>query len=132
MVLDCATGDCSDSAIYLRGRRGSDASVELAAAAAVRMANARLLASARITGPVPDSVRRTRRARPRPQAPLARPLQEDDPRGARKIPPSDARRLRLRISRRKSNVVAAGLCGDSRLRLSKVVKTKSWNHKEHG
>src|ERR1700752_3059673 len=94
MVLDCAAGDCGDSAIYLRGRRGGDASVELAAAAAVRMANARLLASPGITGPVPDFVRRAGRPRPRPPAPLARPLQEDDPGRAGEIPPSDGRRLR--------------------------------------
>lgn len=59
MVLDCAAGDCSDSAISLRGRRGGDAPVELAAATALRLADTRLLAGTGIAGTVPDSVRRT-------------------------------------------------------------------------
>src|SRR4029077_5961714 len=108
MVLDCAAGDCSNSTVYLCRRRSGDASVELAAAAAVRLANARLLASPGITGPVPDFVRRTRRARSRPQAPLAGPLQEDDSGGGGKIPPSHGRRLWFRINQRREGNIVSG------------------------
>jgi|SRR5579864_815633 len=108
MVLDCTAGDCSDSAIYLRRRRNGDASVELAAAAAVRMANPRLLAGAGTACAVPSIVRRTGRPRPRTQAPLARPLQEDDAGRAGKIPPSNGRRLRLRISQRREGNIVGG------------------------
>jgi hypothetical protein len=107
MVLDRATGDYRDSTVYLCGRRSRDASVELAAAAVVRLANPRLLASACIAGTVPNSIRWTGRPRSRPQAPLAGPLQEDDSGRAGKIPPSPARRLRIRISRREGYVIGS-------------------------
>src|SRR4029077_10361565 len=96
MVLDGAFRNCGDPAIYLRRRRGRDAPVELAAAAAVRMAHAWLLAGARAAGTVPDFVRRTRPSQwtSRP-AWMARALQTHDTRGAREVSSCDAGRIRI-------------------------------------
>jgi|SRR5579872_123429 len=98
MVLDCTFRNCGDSAIYLHRRRGSHASVELAAAAAVRMEGAYVLAGAGIAGAVPDLVRRTWRPSSwtRLQTSLGRTLQEDDAGGAGKIPSRHGGRVRLR------------------------------------
>src|ERR1039457_5989901 len=101
MVLDCAAGDCRDSAIYLRRRRSGDAPVELAAAATVRLADAWFLASVGTAGTVPDSVWWSgpwctgRRTRP----PLPRALQEHVAGGAGKVSPCHSNRLRLRPDR---------------------------------
>src|SRR5271165_3354664 len=57
-MVDRAAGDYRNPAVYLRGRRSGDASVELAAASALRLEDAWLLAGVGIAGAVPDSVRR--------------------------------------------------------------------------
>src|SRR5262249_38667286 len=79
------------------------AALELAAAAAVRMARDRLLAGTGAAGAVPDPLRRPGTARrplslrPWPhRRPDRRALGAHDARGARAVPPGDARALRLR------------------------------------
>src|SRR6266850_6307547 len=97
--LDCSSGDYRDSRIYRHRRRNRAASVELAAAAAFRMATDDLLASAWSARAVPHSLRQAWRARFRPlqfPPPHRRALRPHDPRGAGTIPPTHARTLRLR------------------------------------
>jgi len=102
MVLDCTAGNYRDPAIRVRRRRSGDASMELAAAAAFRLAHADLLASAGIVGSLPDSVRPSRGTSwTRSRSSLERSLQKDDARGTGKIPASDERRLRLRPVRKR-------------------------------
>src|SRR5580692_5342573 len=89
------TSATRDPAFHLDWRRTGDASVELAAAHAVRMAANYRLASDRTAGPLPDSVRRLERRRSWPALQNAaangrahgRALGEDDARGAREVPP---------------------------------------------
>src|SRR5580692_1047686 len=96
MVLDSA-GGCRYGAVCLRGRRSGDASLELAAPAAVRLAHAWLLASAGIAGAVPNPVRWTGRPRASPQSRMALPrsLPQHESGGAGKIPESDGRGIRI-------------------------------------
>src|SRR5215831_16126363 len=93
MVVDRAGSNHRDSAFYLHRWRGGDASVELAATAAVRMANADVLAGARLAGFVSGSLRRTgrprRSRRSGSEAPLGPPLQEDDSRRAGEVQAGD-------------------------------------------
>ena len=103
--LDSA-GDSGDSAICLHRRRARDASVELAAAAALRLAPDYFLASAWASGAVPDSVWRTWTARFRslqcsPSHAYERALRKHDSGGAGTIPARHARRLGLRPIHRR-------------------------------
>src|SRR5580700_6596681 len=101
MVLDCAAGDCGTFCVCLGRRRSGDASVELAAAAPIRLADARFLASVGIAGVVPDSVRRSGRPRTSPQPGMALPgsLPEDDAGGAGEVSPGNGGRLQRRFVR---------------------------------
>src|SRR5712691_3788852 len=105
MDLDGSLGDPGDPGIYVHRRRTGDAFVELAAAAALRLAANYLLAGHRTTGPLPDSVRRLgwswfsslqyAAAHGRAYAAAnGRALGAHDARGARKIPPELALSLR--------------------------------------
>src|SRR5882724_8740659 len=100
MDLDSSTGDFGDPAICRHRRRTGDAFMELAAAAALRLAPDYLLAGARTPGAVPHPLRRTGRARTfrPPQFPQSheRALREHDARRAGAIPATHARTLRLR------------------------------------
>src|ERR1700687_2193160 len=58
MVFYCSAGDRGDGALCLHRRRNRAAPVELAAAAAVRLAPDHFLASARTSGVVPHPLRR--------------------------------------------------------------------------
>src|SRR5271165_3388578 len=100
-MVDRAAGDYRNPAVYLRGRRSGDASVELAAASALRLADAWLLAGSGIAGAVPDSVRRAapRRTGRAWRRPMARALPEYESGGAGEIPESDGRGLQLRFAR---------------------------------
>src|SRR5215469_4403138 len=96
MVLDYSSSNYRDSAISLRWRRSCDASVELAAAAAIRLADADILAGAWTAGALPDSFRRTRPSwRTRRETPLGWPLQTNDARRAREIPAGNAGGIRF-------------------------------------
>src|SRR5689334_752070 len=96
MVLDYSRGNYRDSAVSVHRRRGHHASVELVAAAAVRLESANLLAGTRITRTVSDSFRWTGTPwRTGPETSLGRPLQKDDTGGTGKIPARNARRFRL-------------------------------------
>src|SRR6266446_4079129 len=77
-----------DRAFHLDWRRTCHASLELAAADAVRMAANYLLASYRAAGSLPDSVRRLewRRSSLQIRAANGRALGADDARGAREVP----------------------------------------------
>src|SRR5579863_4523672 len=101
MVLDCTGGDCGNGAGRIHRWRSGDAPVELAAAAACRLASTYVLASFGITGAVPDSVRRAGRPRasPQPGMALPRPLPEPDAGGAREIPAGDGGGLHCRCAR---------------------------------
>src|SRR5437773_4240467 len=59
MDLDGSAGDSGDGAVYRHWRRNSVALVELAAAAALRLAPDHFLASARDAGAMPHPLRRT-------------------------------------------------------------------------
>src|SRR6516164_1641454 len=102
MDLDRAAGDFGHCVIRLPRGRDCDAPVELATAAAVRLAHTHLLASARVVGALPDFVRRLgrlwrwkrayasshERAHGRAHGGThERTVGEDDARGTRKIPP---------------------------------------------
>src|SRR5260370_12781659 len=101
MDLDSSAGDPGDGAICLPRRRTSAAPVELAAAAALRLAPDHLLASAGTSGAVPHPLRRMGQpllsslhyAATHERAP-GRVLGEDDARRARKVPPKLALSLR--------------------------------------
>src|SRR6266436_48071 len=94
MVLDCSPGDSCDPGIYHHRRRNRAAPVELAAAAALRLAANHFLASAGTSGAVPHPLRKlgwswlsslqysatNKRAH-------GRTLGAHDARGARKVPP---------------------------------------------
>src|SRR5260370_19326167 len=99
MDLPGSAGNSGDAGIYRRWRRNRDAPVELAAAAALRLAPDHLLASAWTSGAVPDPLRRTWMAPFRsPQFPPSheRPLRAHDTGRARTIPATHARTLGLR------------------------------------
>src|SRR5208282_3704327 len=101
-MVDRATGDYRNSAVYLRGRRSGDASVELASAPTVRLADAWLLASVGIARALPDFVRRpaarwTGRAW---WARMARALSEHESGGAGEIPEGDGGGVRVRSVKR--------------------------------
>src|SRR5580658_2306629 len=92
----CSAGDSGDGGIYCHRRRNRAAPLELAAAAALRMATDYFLASAGNPGAVPRPLRRTGAARlPRLQFPPSHEgaLRTHDPRGAGTIPGTDARTL---------------------------------------
>jgi RNA polymerase sigma factor (sigma-70 family) len=96
-----SAGDSGDAAIYLHRRRSSAASVELAAAAALRLAPDYVLAGSGNSGAVPDTVRRLWRPRLPPlqlAAAHGRALAAHDARGAGKIPAGYARTVRLRCT----------------------------------
>src|SRR6185369_14820964 len=110
-MVSYSAGDSGDSAICLHRRRAGDASVELAVAAALRLAPDYFLASAWASGAVPDSDWRTWTARLRaPQFPPwhahERALRKHDPRGAGTFPARHPRRLGLRpIHRREQRPI---------------------------
>src|SRR5262245_5517308 len=86
------TNPAVHSGIRLHRRRGGHAPLELAAAAALRLALDHVLAGRRAAGPVPHPLRRRKRPRPsssRPgfPPPHVGPLGKDVTRRARKIPP---------------------------------------------
>src|SRR5215468_10809777 len=102
MDLDRPPGYSGHSVIRLSRRRDCDAPVELAAAAAVRLAHPHLLASSRVVGALPDFVRGLGRLWRRKRANASshqrthggahggtheRTVGKDDARGTRKIPP---------------------------------------------
>ncbi len=93
------------ASVYRARRRSGAAIVELAAAAAVRLAPDYLLASARIVGAVPDPLRRIRRSS-WPRSRFRRRMNERwermTPEERERFPARDARTLRLRpIGERK-------------------------------
>src|SRR5258708_33643533 len=90
MELRGSAGDRGDRALPLHRRRDREAALELAAAAALRLAAADLLAGAWAPGAVPDPLRRNGAPRLRPL-----PLPPAHPRGARAHPARHARALRL-------------------------------------
>src|ERR1700719_4142768 len=102
MDFDRPAGDSGHGVIRLPRGRDSVDPVELPIAAAVRLAHAHLLASARVAGALPDFVRGLGRLWRRKRAYAssrerthggayggthARTVGKDDPRGTRKIPP---------------------------------------------
>src|SRR6266536_772380 len=95
----CSAGDPGDAVVYGHRRRSSAAAVELAAAAALRLAPNHLLASAWTSGAVPDPLRRTWIARFRsfryPPS-HGRALRAHDSGRAGTIPATHARTFRLR------------------------------------
>src|SRR5690348_6456609 len=108
MDLDCAASDFGDGIVHHYWRRNCDALVELAAAAAVRMAPDYVLAGARTAASLPDSVWRVGGIRGRKGAHAsphkrthggtngrthAGTVGKDDPRGTREIPPGTPRLL---------------------------------------
>src|SRR5260370_35667840 len=98
MFFHSAAGNPGDAAICLHRRRNGDASVELAAAAVIRLAPGYLLASARTSCAVPDPLRWIWRARFRPpQFPPSheRALRERETGSAGTIPATHARPLGL-------------------------------------
>src|SRR6266852_718266 len=95
----CSAGDSGDSGICRHRRRNSAAPVELAAAAALRLAPDHLLASAWTSGAVPDPLRRIWISRFRSlQYPPSHgtALQAHDAGRAGTIPATHARTLRIR------------------------------------
>src|SRR5258708_2643982 len=101
MDLDSSAGDPGDGAICLPRRRTSAAPVELAAAAALRLAPDLLLASAGTSGAVPHPLWRmgqpwlsSLQYAAANQRAHGRALGADDPRGAREVPPELALSLR--------------------------------------
>src|SRR5258708_8162830 len=94
MDSPCAAADSGDGAIYFPRRRAGAAAVELAAAAALRLAPAHLLASAWTSGAVPHPLRRMERPwlSPLPYAAAnqrahGRALGAHDPRAPHELPP---------------------------------------------
>src|SRR5215469_15530617 len=88
MVLDYSGGTYRNSTISLHRRTSRHASVELAAAAAVRLESAHVLAGACTLGIMPDSLWRTRSSwRTWTETSLGGPLQTNDAGRAREIPP---------------------------------------------
>src|SRR5258708_7419485 len=94
MDLDSSGGDPGEGAICLPRRRTSAAALELAAAAALRLAPDLLLASAGTSGAVPHPLRRMGRPwlsslqyAAANQRAHGRALGTHDPRGAREVPP---------------------------------------------
>src|SRR6266403_5532166 len=94
MDLDSSAGDPGDGAICLPRRRTSAAPVELAAAAALRLAPDHLLASAGTSGAVPHPLRRlgwpwlsSLQYSATDKRAHGRTLGAHDARGARKVPP---------------------------------------------
>src|SRR5712692_2834286 len=99
MDFSGSAGNSGDAAVYRHRRRSSAATVELAAAAALRLAPDYFLASGWNSGAVPDPLRGigTPRFRPLEIPPShVRALGAHDPRGAGTIPARHARTLRLR------------------------------------
>src|SRR5579862_1022101 len=92
MVLDWAAGDCRNFCVCVCWRRGGDAIVELAAAAAVWLAGARVLASVGIAGAVPALDWGTGRARAGApwRTALARAVPEYESGGAGEVSAGDA------------------------------------------
>src|ERR1700688_3232236 len=89
---------CGDSAIYLHRRRNRDATLERAAAVALRLAADYVLASRWDSRAVPNSLRRNWTARFSSLAlpsPDGRTLAAHDSRGTGTIPRRHARALRL-------------------------------------
>src|SRR5713101_7976531 len=97
MVLHRSGGDAGDAAVRLHRRRDRQAVVELAAAAALRLAPGFLLAGVWTAGAVPHPLRRLWTPRlhslERPP-PHGRALGAHDPRGAGTVPAKLARTLR--------------------------------------
>src|SRR5258707_194876 len=115
MDFPCPAGDSGDGAIYFPRRRTGAAAVELAAAAALRLAPAHLLASAWTSGAVPHPLRRMERPwlSPLPYAAAnqrahGRALGAHDPRGPREVPPELALSLR-RLCTASQRAQGAGL-----------------------
>src|SRR5438132_5058317 len=99
MDLPGSAGSDGDCALYRHRRRSRAVTVELAVAAALRVAPAQLLASVRNSGAVPHPRRRVGRGRLAwlySQTTYGGALGEYDIRGARAIPPAHARTLGLR------------------------------------
>src|SRR5919206_3235051 len=97
--MDSSAGDPGDAGIHVSRRRDRAAAVELAAAAALRLARGHLLASARASGAVPDPLRWIRLARVHAlqhAPPHAGALRAHDPGGAGTVPATHARALGLR------------------------------------
>src|SRR5271157_4031561 len=94
MVLPGSAGGSGAGGLHSHRRRSGTAALELAAAAALRLARAYLLASAWDAGAVPDSLRRVWQAQVTP--PQGRALGGHDPRGAGTIPARHPLALRLR------------------------------------
>src|SRR5260370_2673396 len=93
MDFPCSAGDSGDGAICLPRWRTNAAPLELAAAAALRLAPDHLLASAGTSGAVPHPLRRMERPwlSPLPYAAAnqrahGRALGAHDPRGPREVP----------------------------------------------
>src|SRR5215471_7462655 len=107
MDVDCTAGDYCDPAVSLYRRRSSDASVELAATAAVRMAHADVLAGVGIAGAVPDSFRWTRswRSGPWRRPPLPTRLPQHEPGGAGKVPTRYGRGVWVQFVERREGYV---------------------------
>src|SRR5262245_15174372 len=99
--MDRTAGDPGDAVFRFPRRRGREAPVELAVAAAVRPAADRLLAGARALGAEPDPLRWLRMAwawfcaLPNPPA-HRRALRVHDPRGAGTIPAAHPGEVGLR------------------------------------
>src|SRR5207302_5863015 len=127
MDLDSAAGELRNDTIHLHGRRAGDASMELAAATAVRLAPNYLLAGARTVAALPDPVRGLGRFRGRKRAHASSherthggknggahegTVGKDDPGGTRKIPPRPWRLLGPRgAARSEADGVSLGRAG---------------------
>src|ERR1700690_692098 len=100
MAGDDFSGTGSNRAVHLHRRRSDNASVELVAASAFRMAAGHFLAGVRIVGALPDFIWRSEWPRIWPlqfSAAHVGALRSDDARGAREIPPGRA----LALGRRR-------------------------------
>src|SRR5437879_12400194 len=107
MDFSGSAGNSGDAAVYRHRRRSGAATVELAAAAALRLAPDYFLASGWNSGAVPDPLRGigTPRFRPLEIPPShVRALGAHDPRGAGTIPARHARPLRLRPIRQREQI----------------------------
>src|ERR1700686_3870208 len=97
MDFHSPAGDPGYGAICLRRGRNRDAPVELAAAAAVRLAPTQLLASAWTSSPMPDPLRRIWRPPfQSPPLPSSHKRAMHDAGRTRTLPATHARTLRLR------------------------------------
>src|SRR6266446_7489970 len=117
MDLDGSAGDPGDAAVYRHWRRNSAALVELAAAAALRLAPDHLLASARDAGAMPHPLRRTWHSWHswfqyafQCSAAHGRAVGADDAGRTRKSPPALGT-LRIRAARSQADGVSAGRVG---------------------